>query len=344
MAGKTKLKEVNFEPDTEDLETHAALKEETPKEKPKLVLPPPIITVPEVGQVPISDPTYVPCGAYQDVKTIIDSEIFIPVFLTGPTRSGKTMIPLQICSEKGKHLYRVNITEETDESDLLGRYVLIDGNTIWEDGPAVLAAQDKTGAILLLDEIDLGSSKLLCLQPLLEGNGIYLKKANRWIRPAPGFNIVATANTKGKGNEDGRYIGARVMNSAMLERFPLMYTHDYTDKKTEAIILKKNLHRFSIDNPDFIEKLCQWADNIRKTKAAGGIDETISTGRLVYIIQTYVIFGRNRLKAIRDNINAFDLNTQTSFLDMYTKIDANAIDGDDSIDPSTLPKPKKKAW
>jgi MoxR-like ATPase len=282
-----------------------------------------------LGMIPLKDETFVPYGSYSDVKTIMESGVFLPIFLTGPSRSGKTLIPQQICAELGKNLYRVNITVETDESDLLGSYKLIDGNTIWEDGPVIKAAEDPSGAKLLLDELDLASDKVLCLQPILEGTGIYIKKINRWVKPNKGFNIIATANTKGRGDDEGKYKGANLLNGAMLERFPITYTQDYPDKKTEELILKKNLKLLNIESPDFVEKLCQWAENIRKTKAGGGVDETISTGKLVYIVKTYAIFGRNRVKAIKDNIGGFDINTQASFLDVYLKIDDNAVDGSD---------------
>jgi hypothetical protein len=314
-----------------------------------IIIPKNICTVPQDGLIPGSDPTFVPFGAYWDTKAIIESGVFLPIWLSGPTRSGKTLIPIQICSEIKKNLYRVNITIETDESDLLGGYKLINGETIWEDGPAIKAAEDLTGGLLLLDEIDLGSNKLLCLQPLLEGNGIYIKKINRWVRPIQGFNIVATANTKGRGSEDGRYIGNNMMNEAMLERFPITYEQGYAEKKVEMTILKKNLRQYGVESPEFVEKLCQWAQTIRKTNVNGGVDETISTGRLVYIVKTYIIFGRNRMKAIRDNIARFDINTQTSFLDAYTKIDEHAVDGPDNqiIDPVTnvvVPPVVKKPW
>jgi hypothetical protein len=316
----------------------------------KFIIPKNICTVPQEGLIPGLDPTFVPFGAYWDTKSIIESGVFLPIYLVGPTRSGKTLIPIQICSELKKNLYRVNITIETDESDLLGGYKLINGETVWEDGPAIKAAEDPSGGLLLLDEIDLGSNKLLCLQPLLEGSGIYIKKINRWVRPVQGFNIIATANTKGRGSEDGKYIGANVMNEAMLERFPITYEQGYAEKKVEMNILKKNLKQYEVESPEFVEKLCQWAQTIRKTNDNGGVDETISTGRLVYIVKTYIIFGRNRMKAIKDNIARFDLNTQTSFLDAYTKIDEHAVDGPDNLEPVVVgnsvvnPPLIKKPW
>ena len=319
--------------DPDDLKPGDDVLPKKEKKEIKKFFPKHVDTTVEEGMIPSKDPTFVPFGAYWDTKAVIESGIFLPIYITGPTRSGKTLIPLQICAEIKKNLYRVNITIETDESDLLGHYKLIKGETIWEDGPAIKAAEDPSGGLLLLDEIDLGSNKLLCLQPLLEGNGIYLKKSNRWVRPFPGFNIIATANTKGRGSEDGKYIGTNIMNEAMLERFPITYEQGYADKKIENTILKKNLKTyFDVESPDFVEKLCQWAENIRKTNANGGVDETISTGRLVYIVKTYVIFGRNRIKAIKDNIARFDLNTQTSFLDAYTKIDDKAKDGPDDVE------------
>lgn len=292
------------------------------------------------GMIPQPDPTFVPFGAYEDIRSIIESRIFFPVFISGPTRCGKTLIPRQACAELKRHLYRVNITIETDESDLLGGYTMVNGDTIWEDGPAIKAAEDPAGGILLLDEVSLGSNKTLCLQPLLEGNSLYLKKRNRWVHPTEGFNVVGTDNTKGRGSEDGKYIGTNVMNEAMLERFAATYEQTYPEKKIEMKILKNNLEQLGADVPDFVESLCQWAENIRKTHAEGGFDEVITTGRLIHIIKAYMIFGRNRVKAIRQAIARFDLNTQGAFMDAYKLIDINAKDAPDG---ELLPSGSKPA-
>lgn len=303
---------------------------ETPKKLP--------VPIKASGLVPKPNPTFVPFGAYEDVYEIIKSRLYFPFLSTGPTRSGKTENILQACAELKRNLYRVNITIETDESDLIGGYRLVDGNTVWEDGPVIRAMEDPDGGVLLLDEIDLGSNKILCLQPVYEGNGIFIKKLNRWVYPQPGFNIAATANTKGRGSEDGKYIGTNVMNDALLERLTgATFEQTYPEKRIEVKILNNNLKQIGITDSEFAEPLCQWAENIRLTHKDGGVDETVTTGRLIHIIRGYGIFGRNRLKAVRLAIARFDENTQSAFLDMYTKIDANAKDGPDNESKIALP-------
>lgn len=305
----------------------------------------------DLSLVPKKNPNFVPFGAFDDVYDIIKSGIFFPVFLTGPTRSGKTEIPIQVCALLKRNLYRVNITIETDETDLIGGMRLVDGNTVWEDGPVIKAMEDHTGGVLLLDEIDLGSNKIMCLQPVYEGNGIYIKKMNRWVYPAKGFTIVATANTKGRGSEDGRYIGTNVMNDALLERLAgATFEQGYPPKNVEIKILNNHLRSYGITDSNFSECLAQWAENIRKTFDAGGVDEVITTGRLIHIIKAYSIFGRDRKKAIKLALARFDVNTQTSFLDMYTKIDPSASEekestkGTTTTKASSSPETKYKPW
>ena len=263
--------------------------------------------------VPQKDAGFVPFGNFTDLKKIISSKIFYPVFITGMSGNGKTFSVEQACATLNRELIRVNITIETDEDDLIGGFRLVDGNTVWHNGPVVEALE--RGAMLLLDEVDLASNKILCLQSILEGKGVYLKKTGKYITPAAGFTVVATANTKGKGSDDGRFIGTNVLNEAFLERFALTFEQEYPTPSVEAKILSK-----MCDDDEFVTRLVDWADIIRKTFNDGGIDEIISTRRLVHIINAYKIFGK-RMKAIQSCVNRFDDETKESFLSLYEKID-----------------------
>jgi len=271
--------------------------------------------------VPKKDPVFVSFGNYPDVKSIIKSGMFYPVFITGLSGNGKTMGVTQACAENKRELIRVNITIETDEDDLLGGYRLKDGQTVWQNGPVIEAME--RGAVLLLDEIDLASNKLMCLQPILEGSGVYVKKINKFVKPADGFNVVATANTKGQGSDDGKFIGTNVLNEAFLERFPITFEQSYPSAKIEEKILVKTLEKAGKKDAEFCKKLVTWAEVIRKTYFDGGVDEIISTRRLVHIIQAYAIFGQ-KLKAVEVCTNRFDNDTKNSFMELYTKVDAGA--------------------
>ena len=271
--------------------------------------------------VPKKDPVFVPFGNYTDVKSIIKSNKFYPVFVTGLSGNGKTMSILQACAENRKECIRVNVTIETDEDDLLGGYRLKDGQTVWQNGPVIEAME--RGALLLLDEIDLASNKIMCLQPILEGSGVFVKKINKFVKPKEGFNVIATANTKGQGSEDGKFIGTNILNEAFLERFPVTFEQKYPNAKTEEKILNNTLEAAGKKDTDYVSKLVTWADVIRKTYFDGGVDEIISTRRLVHIVQAYAIF-KNKLKAIELCTNRFDEDTKTSFVDLYTKVDAGA--------------------
>jgi len=284
---------------------------------------------PTENLVPSKDPLYVPFGNYNDVYSIIKSGMYYPAFVTGLSGNGKTFMIEQACAKAKREFFRVNITVETDEDDLLGHYALIDGNTVWQDGPVVKAME--RGAILLLDEIDLASSKIMCLQPVLEGKGVFLKKVNRFVSPSVGFNVLATANTKGKGSEDGRFIGTNILNEAFLERFPITVEQEYPSMSVERKILDKVFNSLDIDAGDFSEKLVTWADIIRKTFYEGGIDEIIATRRLVHIVNAYAIFG-DRKKAIEMCINRFDEDTKTSFLDLYSKCDSEVVVEEESVE------------
>ena len=270
---------------------------------------------------PNKDKNFVSFGNYPDVKNIIKSNRFYPVFITGLSGNGKTMSVTQACADLKRELIRVNITIETDEDDLLGGFRLKDGQTVWSNGPIIEAME--RGAVLLLDEIDLASNKIMCLQPVLEGSGIFVKKINKWIQPKQGFNVVATANTKGQGSEDGKFIGTNVLNEAFLERFPVTFEQKYPSVAIEKKILNNTLKSYGKSDVKFIDKLTTWADVIRKTYFDGGVDEIISTRRLVHITQAYAIFN-NKMKAIEMCTNRFDDDTKNSFVELYTKVDAGA--------------------
>ena len=274
----------------------------------------------EQDLVPSKDENYVPFGNFTDVKKIIQSGIFYPTFITGLSGNGKTFSVEQACAALNRELIRVNITIETDEDDLIGGFRLVDGNTVWHNGPVVEALE--RGAVLLLDEVDLASNKILCLQSVLEGKGIFLKKTGRYVQPAKGFNIIATANTKGKGSDDGRFIGTNVLNEAFLERFALTFEQEYPTPATETKILLRVAASVGKHDEEFCTNLANWADIIRKTFKDGGIDEVISTRRLVHIIRAYAIWD-NRMKAIKVCVNRFDEETKQSFVELYDKIDAD---------------------
>jgi hypothetical protein len=270
------------------------------------------------GCIPKKSPTYVPWGHFADVRSIIAKRIWFPVYITGMSGNGKTTMVEQACADAGREYFRVNITAETDEDDLLGGFRLVNGETVWQDGPVVQAM--KRGAILLLDEVDLGTDKTMCLQPIMDGKPVFLKKISQWVEPAQGFNVFATANTKGKGSEDGRFIGTRHQNEAALDRYSITLEQDYASPATERKILVRAMASLGIDDVVFADKLTQWADTVRKSFAAGAADEVISTRRLVDICKAYAIFG-DRMKAINLCVSRFDEKTKGDFLNLYGKID-----------------------
>jgi len=273
----------------------------------------------EDSYVPEKFEGYVPWGNFNILKEVLKSRIFYPIFITGLSGNGKTLMVKELCARLKREYVRANITVETDEDDLIGGFRLLNGETVWHDGPVVTAM--KRGALLLLDEIDLASNKIMCLQPVLEGSSIYLKKIGKWVHPAEGFNVLATANTKGQGSEDGRFIGTNVMNESFLERFPVTIEQTYpTNKIEEKILVNELAKRDKVEN-EFVGNLVKWADVIRKTFYEGGVDEIISTRRLVHIVNAYSIFD-DKVKAISMCISRFDAETKESFLDLYTKVDA----------------------
>ena len=290
--------------------------------------------------VPSKFEGFVPWGHYNTIKQISKSGMFYPVFVTGLSGNGKTLMIEQIHAELKKELIRVNITIETDEDDLLGGFRLVNGETKFVPGPVIDAME--RGCTLLLDECDLGSNKLMCLQPVLEGKGVYLKKVNKWVTPKQGFNVMATANTKGKGSEDGRFIGTNVLNEAFLERFAITIEQPYADKKVESKIVIGSMNKYGKVDEKFAENLVTWAEVIRKTFYEGGVDEIISTRRLDHVVKAYSIF-KDKVKAIDLCVARFDDDTKESFLNLYSKIDAgvevsapaveNEVEQDEVVDP-----------
>ena len=274
----------------------------------------------ETVLIPAKDPNFIPFGNFNNIKKILKSGIFYPTYIQGLSGNGKTFGVEQACAALNRELIRVNITIETDEDDLIGGFRLVNGETVWHNGPVVEALS--RGAVLLLDEVDLASNKILCLQSVLEGKGVFLKKIGRYVQPSPGFTVIATANTKGKGSDDGRFVGTNVLNEAFLERFAITLEQDYPTATTEIKILSK-----VCADEQFCARLADWASIIRKTFADGGIDEIISTRRLVHVAKAYQIFG-SKEDAIKFSINRFDDETKQAFLELYDKIDA-----DFGIDP-----------
>jgi len=272
--------------------------------------------------VPSKFAGYVPWGHFKNIVKIIKSRQFYPIFVTGLSGNGKTLMVEQVCAKLKRECYRVNITRQTDEDDLLGGFRLINGNTVWQDGPVVSAM--KAGGVLLLDEVDLASANIMCLQPVLEGKGVFLKKIGQWIVPSEGFTVFATANTKGKGSDDGRFVGTGVMNEAFLDRFPITMEQPYATRSTERKILTKA----GCDDSDFADNLTKWAEIIRKTFYEGGIDEVVSTRRLVNIIEAFNIFGDKR-QALNLCMSRFDDLTQKSLVDLYEKVDADIPDANE---------------
>ena len=269
--------------------------------------------------LPESFDGYVSWGNFNTVKSVVKSKMFYPIFVTGMSGNGKTLMVKEVCAKLKREFVRTNITIETDEDDLIGGFRLQNGETVWHDGPVVMAM--KRGAVLLLDEIDLASNKVMCLQPILEGSSVYIKKIGKWVHPTPGFTVIATANTKGQGSDDGRFIGTNVLNEAFLERFPITLEQSYPTNKVEEKILTNELAKIDKADGEFVGNLIKWADVIRKTFMDGGVDEIISTRRLVHIVGAYGIFD-NKLKSIEMCVSRFDTETKDSFLDLYTKVDS----------------------
>ena len=270
--------------------------------------------------VPAKDQYYVPWGNYKDIENIVRSNMFYPVYITGLSGNGKTLMVEQACARVNKSYIRVQITPETDEDDLIGGFRLVNGETIFAEGPVIKAM--KSGALLLIDELDRGSNKIMCMQGVLEGKPILIKKTGEVVSPAEGFNVIATANTKGKGSDDGRFIAASIIDEAFLERFTITVEQPYPSLATEKKIVLKHMDKYGKTDHDFAELLAQWSDTIRKTFDDDGIDELISTRRLCHITQTFSIFN-DRMKAIQLCVNRFDNDTKEAFLDLYSKVDAS---------------------
>ena len=298
---------------------------------PLAAAPVPMTTValtPDASLIPEKISTYVPFGHFKDVERIVKSKQFYPCFVTGLSGNGKTTMIEQVASKTKRPMFRVNITAETDEDDLLGGFRLINGDTVWQDGPVVQAM--KQGAILLLDEIDLASVKVMCLQPVLEGKGVFLKKTGVWVTPVAGFTVFATANTKGKGDDHGRFIGTNVLNEAFLDRFPVTMEQDYPSAAQERKMLCKRLDAQGTPDADFSENLVKWAQIVRKSYHEGAVDEIITTRRLINVCEAFGIFG-DKSKSIDMAISRFDEDTKEAFLSLYGKID-------EEVDPSDRPE------
>jgi len=291
----------------------------------------------DVSLVPAKNDTFVPWGHHDDISTILASKQFAPVYITGMSGNGKTTMIEQICAASNRDLVRVNITAETDEDDLIGGFRLINGETKFVYGGVVQAMQ--RGAILLLDEIDLGTERMMCLQPVLEGKGIYLKKIGMYVKPAPGFNVVATANTKGKGESD-RFVGTRCMNEAFLDRFSYWFEQDYADKTVEARIIIRKMKAFGKEDKEFAQYLTKWAETIRLGFKAGGLDDILTTRRLEEICKAFAIFN-DKDKAIRLTLTRFDAATQKAFFDLYTKIDPTILPAPEGMEKAPAPVQEK---
>ncbi len=277
--------------------------------------------------VPSAFEGFVPWGHFATIKKIVESKMFYPVFVTGLSGNGKTLMIEQIHAKLKKELIRVNITIETDEDDLLGGFRLINGETKFVPGPVIEAME--RGCTLLLDECDLGSNKLMALQPVLEGKGVFLKKVNKWVTPKDGFNVIATANTKGKGSEDGRFIGTNILNEAFLERFAITVEQPYPTAATEKKIVMGSMKKYGEVDEEFATNLVTWAEVIRKTFYDGGVDEIISTRRLDHIVKAFTIF-KDKMTAIEMCVARFDEDTKESFIDLYTKVDAGVMTSEDT--------------
>lgn len=273
--------------------------------------------------IPEKDDTFIPWGSFNNVKKIISSKMFFPLYISGMSGNGKTMMVEQACAILKREYVRVQVGPETDEDDLLGGFRLIDGETVFQKGPVVKAME--SGAILLIDELDRGTNKIMCLQGVLEGKPILLKKVGETVHPAPGFNVIATANTNGRGSEDGRYSAAQIIDDAFIERFVATIDQPYASIATEKKIVLKHMNAVDlVDDEEFADNLVGWSTVIRKTFDADGVDEVISTRRLCHIVKAYSIFGK-RLQAIEMCINRFDEETREAFMDLYTKIDSGEL-------------------
>lgn len=349
LAAKQKLPFPRFIIDSTEYKVSRGTYNLNPKQ-PAPVVTEPTVVVPLLRQkkletvidnmIPVRDELYVPFGFFKDMKSIISSRIFYPVFVTGLSGNGKTTMVEQVCADLGRECVRVNVSVETDEDDLIGGNTLIDGNIVYREGPVLLAM--KRGAVLLIDECDRGSNKLMCLQAILEGKPYFNKKTGEVVHPADGFNIIATANTKGRGTDDGRFIAAQILDEAFLERFAITVEQEFPGVKVEKEIIMNKMKELKVDDTEFCELLVTWADIIRKTFQEGGIDEIVSTRRLLHIVKAFAMFRKNRVKAIELCINRFDDETKSAFMDLYNKVDKpeeNQVvsEGSDSMDTQNKP-------
>ena len=298
----------------------------------EIVAEAPSYSSPEDVFIPPKDKNFVRWGHYKDIERIIASRQFYPIYVTGHSGNGKTIMVKQACANLKREYMRVQITPETDEDDLIGGFRLVGGQTVFSDGPVIRAM--RKGAVLLVDEIDRSSNRIMCLQGVLEGQPILIKKTGEIVEPAPGFTIIGTANTKGKGSDDGRYIAAAIIDDAFLERFTITMEQPYASAAVEKKIVMRHMKHFGAVDEDFATKLCTWSEMIRKTFDDGGVDDMISTRRLCHIVQTFSIFG-DRKKSVALCVSRFDTDTKAAFLDVFSKVDAPASE-DDAIPEATV--------
>lgn len=279
--------------------------------------------------IPQKDALFVAYGHYDTVKRIIGSRRWAPSYVVGPSGCGKTYAYQQACADLKREYYEVQITTETTEDDLLGGFRLVNGETKFIYGPVTLAMM--RGGFLVLDEIDQATSKVMCLQQVLNGKPVFLKKINQWVKPAEGFNVGATANTKGNGDDTGRFVGANPLNVAFRDRLSGMcFVADYPTPAVEKKILNKAMAVAGVDDAEFAALLVDWAGMIRKTNREGGLDETMTTRRLVQIAQNLSILGERTL-AVELGINIYDEITREAMLSLFQKIDPANAPKDDTL-------------
>lgn len=304
---------------------------------PKLRIASMTTDIEEQGIVPPVYKNYRPFGNFDDLKAIIASKQFYPVFITGPSGNGKSMSVEQACAKLGREFIPVPMTAETDEGDLLGNYVLINNEMVWRDGSVTVAA--RRGAVVCIDEVDYGAQNLSCLQRVLEGKPFLLKKKGEIITPAKGFQIIVTANTKGKGSEDGRYMFTNVLNESFLERFPITFEQEWAPNAIELKIVKGELEEAGRADDEFATNLVTWATVVRKAHDnEAALQEVISTRRLVHIARAYPIFNGDRLKCITYCLNRFDELTKRALIDLYTKLDATMV-VENTMEPTDVAAP-----
>lgn len=275
-------------------------------------------------EVPKVQDNFVPFGYYEDLKQILATKQFFPLYLYGLSGVGKTKFVIQACAELDYPLVRVNLTDNTTEDHLIGGFRLINGETVFYKGPVIQAME--AGAVLLLDEGDQAPPTVnMCLQAILEGDGYLIKQTGEKVKPKPGFTIILAANTKGKGDETGIFIGAQIQNEANLDRYLITFEHEYPPEKIERKIILNEFKLNGLDPKDgfheqLVAVLVKWANNIRKGTTNGVNMETMSTRRLVHFAKTFSIF-KHKTKTLKLVLSRFDVETKNSWNDLFSKVD-----------------------